>query len=170
VTLELTVSSRNNISRHTQLTMVILSPRRNKTGTDKFPAHPTDIFSLSTTNTQILSASGSSSIRIHSTTDPDFPLAQTLEKVHKLGCHHLATSRDGQVTASAGFAGEVRIWALQDGSWSESHKIVGANFLASRLCATKALSRLCFDRWQQSRRNMGHSSFWKWSIPCGYIV
>ncbi|KAK3171085.1 hypothetical protein OEA41_003169 [Lepraria neglecta] len=87
-------------------------------------AHPTDIFSLGTTPTQILSASGSSSIRIHSTNNPDFPLSQTLEKVHKLGCHHLTTSRNGQVAASVGFGGEVKIWGVQDAQWSESRKIV----------------------------------------------
>lgn len=80
---------------------------------------------MSTTDSQILSASGSSSIRIHSTTELDFPLVQTLEKVHKLGCHHLATSRNGLVAASAGFGGEVKIWTVQDGQWSESRKIVG---------------------------------------------
>ncbi|KAL2042216.1 hypothetical protein N7G274_004704 [Stereocaulon virgatum] len=90
-------------------------------------AHPTDIFSLGTTPTQILSASGSSSIRIHLTNDPDFPLFQTLENVHKLGCHHLATSRNGQVAASVGFGGEVKIWEIQDSQWSESRKIVDGN-------------------------------------------
>lgn len=80
---------------------------------------------MSATDSQILSASGSSSIKIHSTTELDFPLVQTLEKVHKLGCHHLATSHNGQVAASAGFGGEVKIWTVQDGQWIESRKIVG---------------------------------------------
>lgn len=97
-------------------------------------AHPTGIFSLSATPTQILSASGSSSIRIHSTTDADFPLLQTLEKAHGLGCHHLTTSRNGQAAASVGFGGEVKIWATQEGQWIESRRIVGANFLAPGYC------------------------------------
>ena len=94
-------------------------------------AHPTDIFALSATATQILSASGSSSIKIHSTSSPDFPLTQTLEKVHKLGCHHLCTSKNGRVAASVGFGGEVKIWTVEDEKWSENRKIVGAGFLTS---------------------------------------
>ncbi|KAL9127614.1 MAG: hypothetical protein Q9217_003548 [Psora testacea] len=90
-------------------------------------AHPTDIFSLATTPTQILSASGSSSIRIHSTKDPTFPVAQTLEKVHPLGCHHIAASRNGQVAASVGFGGEVKVWKHADGVWNEKRKITGAD-------------------------------------------
>ncbi|MCJ1279980.1 superkiller [Puttea exsequens] len=90
-------------------------------------AHPTDVFALACTHTQILSASGSSSIRIHSTADPSFPLVQTLEKAHKLGCHHLVTSRNGRVAASVGFAGEVRIWKQESGTWSETRKIVDGN-------------------------------------------
>lgn len=42
-----------------------------------------------------------------------------------MGCHHLAASRNGQVAASAGFGGEVKVWTLQDGQWNESRKIVG---------------------------------------------
>ena len=92
-------------------------------------AHPTDIFSLSTTASQILSSSGSSSIRVHSTNQPDFPLFQTLDNAHKLGCHHTAISTNGQVAASVGFEGEVKIWAVRDdGRWSERTKIVGATF------------------------------------------
>ncbi|KAF6224053.1 hypothetical protein HO133_010627 [Letharia lupina] len=91
-------------------------------------AHPTDIFSLSTTASQILSSSGSSSIRVHSTNQPDFPLFQTLDNAHKLGCHHTAISTNGQVAASVGFEGEVKIWAVRDdGRWSERTKIVDDN-------------------------------------------
>ncbi|CAD6579197.1 MAG: superkiller [Alectoria sarmentosa] len=91
-------------------------------------AHPTDIFSLSTTASQILSSSGSSSIQVHSTNQPDFPLFQTLDNAHKLGCHHTAISRNGQVAASVGFGGEVKIWAAQDGGrWGERTEIVDGN-------------------------------------------
>lgn len=91
-------------------------------------AHPTDIFSLSATASQILSASGSSSIQVHSTNEPDFPLFQTLSNAHKLGCHHTAVSRNGQVAASVGFGGEVKIWSVrEDGRWSETTKIVDSN-------------------------------------------
>jgi superkiller protein 8 len=90
-------------------------------------AHPTDIFSLAPTPTALLSASGSSSILVHSTQSPDFPVQQTLENAHKLGCHHLATSEDGKIAASAGFGGEIKIWSCDtestDPSWSETGKL-----------------------------------------------
>ncbi|KAF2466962.1 WD40 repeat-like protein [Lindgomyces ingoldianus] len=87
--------------------------------------HPSDIFALAATKTQILSGSGSSSIRIHDTTQPDFPLAQTLEGAHKLGVHHLVTSREGKTAASAGFEGKVKIWMVsEDGTWFEKGDIV----------------------------------------------
>ncbi|KAI0594268.1 WD40-repeat-containing domain protein [Biscogniauxia sp. FL1348] len=77
-------------------------------------AHPTDIFSIAATPTVLISASGSSSLHVHSTTDSTFPLVQTLSNVHKLGCHHVAVSRDGKIAASAGFGGELKIWKQSD--------------------------------------------------------
>ena len=97
-------------------------------------AHPTDIFSLAVTPTQIISASGASSIRIYSTADPSFPLAQTLSKAHPLGCHHITTSKNGRVAASVGFGGEVRIWTFSEGTWNGKRQIVGAAFPC--LCLT----------------------------------
>jgi len=49
---------------------------------------------------------------VHSTTDPTFPLIQTIPNAHKLGCHHLVTARHGlgNVAASVGFGGEIKIW------------------------------------------------------------
>ena len=51
-------------------------------------------------------------MRIHSTTEPTFPLQQEIPSAHKLGCHHVATARDGpgNVAASVGFGGEIKIW------------------------------------------------------------
>ncbi|CAG8976509.1 hypothetical protein HYALB_00006006 [Hymenoscyphus albidus] len=91
-------------------------------------AHITDIYSIAITGTQILSASGASSIKIHSTTSPEIPLAQTLKGAHKLGCHHIVTSRNGRIAASAGFGGEVKIWGISDTEeWEEQGKIVEGN-------------------------------------------
>ncbi|KAK8215105.1 Ski complex subunit Rec14 [Zalaria obscura] len=96
-------------------------------------AHPTDIFSLAATPTHLLSASGSSSLKIHSTTasnpdDPNpYPLAQTLQNAHKLGAHHICASGDGKTAASAGFGGEIKVWELSEGEgegWVEKGKIV----------------------------------------------
>ncbi|BCR87010.1 SKI complex subunit WD repeat protein SKI8 [Aspergillus chevalieri] len=81
-------------------------------------AHPIDIFSLAVTDKQILSASGASSIQVHSTTDPDFPLTQTIEGAHKVGCHHIVTDGRGTRAISVGFGGEIQIWICRDGTWS----------------------------------------------------
>lgn len=58
----------------------------------------------------MVSGSGSSSIKICSTVDPEFPLLQELKGAHALGTHHLTTSRSGHVLASAGFGGELKVW------------------------------------------------------------
>ncbi|KAL8650507.1 MAG: hypothetical protein Q9210_003782 [Variospora velana] len=76
---------------------------------------------------QVVSASGSSSIKIYSTTEPDFPLVQTLDGAHKLGCHHLGASQDGRHFASAGFAGDVKVWHFDQGQWGMTGEIVDGN-------------------------------------------
>ncbi|KAK7522242.1 Ca2+/calmodulin-dependent protein kinase [Phyllosticta citriasiana] len=83
-------------------------------------AHPTDIFAIAPTKSSLLSASGSSSIRVFSTSTPEFPLTQILKDAHKLGCHHLVTSANGSKAASAGFGGEIKLWgAAEDETWQE---------------------------------------------------
>ncbi|KAJ6112613.1 Meiotic recombination protein Ski8/Rec14 [Penicillium capsulatum] len=81
-------------------------------------AHPVDIFSLAVTDKQILSVSGAPSIKVHSTSDTDFALVQSIEDAHTLGCHHIVTDTKGARAVSAGFAGDVKVWACQDGHWS----------------------------------------------------
>ena len=85
-------------------------------------AHPTDIFSLAVTPTQLLTASGSAHLRVYRTTDDGgdggddgdatgpYGLVQTLEGAHALGCHHVCVSGDGRTAVSVGFGGEVRVW------------------------------------------------------------
>ncbi|KAI4156718.1 MAG: hypothetical protein LQ340_000032 [Diploschistes diacapsis] len=90
-------------------------------------AHITDIFSLAVASGQIISASGSSSLKVHSTDEQEFPLKQTLEKVHRLGCHHLSASKDGLKLASTGFEGQCILWDYKDGEWKEGGKIVHGN-------------------------------------------
>jgi superkiller protein 8 len=81
-------------------------------------AHPTDIFSLAALPGAIISASGSSNLKIHDTTRQDFPLIQEIKGAHKLGIHHVATSLNGKVAASVGFEGKVKIWSFNDdGQW-----------------------------------------------------
>jgi superkiller protein 8 len=81
------------------------------------------------TNSQILSISGGSAINIYSTTAPGFPLAQSIKGAHKLGCHHICTSRNGQVAASAGFGGEVKLWQndIGTGEWSSKGPVEDGN-------------------------------------------
>ncbi|TID12724.1 WD40 repeat-like protein [Venturia nashicola] len=93
-------------------------------------AHPTDIFSLAPIPNAVVSASGSSSLQINSTTDAEFPLQQTITGAHKLGCHHLTSSANGKTFASAGFGGEVKVWKKvgedeegKGGQWEELGKL-----------------------------------------------
>lgn len=91
-------------------------------------AHPkaSDVFAVAPTKTQLLSASGSSSINVYDTTRPEFPVVQTLDKAHPLGIHHLATAREAPRAASAGFEGKVKVWSHgEDGVWIEDGEIVG---------------------------------------------
>ena len=93
-------------------------------------AHPkaSDIFAVAPTSTQLLSASGSSSINVYDTTNAEFPVIQTLDKAHPLGIHHLVTAREEKArrAASAGFEGKVKIWSQdEEGVWSEDGEIVG---------------------------------------------
>ena len=128
---------------------------------------------MAATPTCLISASGSSSLRIYSTRSSDFPLLQSLDGAHKLGCHHVATSANGKKAASIGFGGEVKIWANDsfDGTdiWTEDGKIVGADLelraqdvLGRRITVVLTKSN---GRWQQSRRTMGHSSFRRRALP-----
>lgn len=94
-------------------------------------AHPIDIFSLAVTPTQILSASGASSLKVHSTTEPDFPVAQSIQGAHKIGCHHVVTSGNGVKAASVGFGGEVKIWAYRDAMWVEDGAVTGKHYFLS---------------------------------------
>ncbi|PYH95881.1 WD domain protein [Aspergillus ellipticus CBS 707.79] len=82
-------------------------------------AHPVDIFALAVTDKQILSASGASSLKVHSIIDPDFPLLQSLDGAHKVGCHHVVANGTGSRAASIGFGGEILLWSCHDGTWSK---------------------------------------------------
>ena len=67
-------------------------------------------------------------MKVHSTSSPDIPLAQTLKGAHKLGCHHIVTSRNERVAASVGFGGEVKIWMVSEtGEWAEGGRIEDGN-------------------------------------------
>lgn len=104
-------------------------PNVDRINTDRSLAHPIDIFSLAVTPTQILSSSGASSLKVHSTTEPDFPVAQSIQEAHKIGCHHIVTSGNGIKAASVGFGGELKIWAYQDSMWVEDGAITGTYYL-----------------------------------------
>ena len=88
-------------------------------------AHLTDIYALAVTPSQILSASGASSLKVHATTEADFPVAQSIENAHKIGCHHLVTNEDGTRAVSVGFGGDIKVWAYDNGMWTEDFKVNG---------------------------------------------
>jgi superkiller protein 8 len=88
-------------------------------------AHIVDIFSLAITDKQILSTSGASSIKVHSTTDADFPLVQSIDGAHTIGCHHIVTNGNGSRAITAGFDGEIKAWSCQDGYWTADKKVTG---------------------------------------------
>ncbi|KAF2018055.1 WD40 repeat-like protein [Aaosphaeria arxii CBS 175.79] len=83
-------------------------------------AHPSDIYALAPTKSRLLSASGSSKILVHNTTEPDFPLVQTVDGAHPLGIHHLVTAKEGKRAASVGFEGRIRIWDINEDGTLES--------------------------------------------------
>ncbi|KAM3082790.1 Ski complex subunit Rec14 [Clarireedia jacksonii] len=90
-------------------------------------AHKTDIYSLAVTPTSILSASGTSTLKIHTSTTTPPSLTQTLS-AHKLGCHHICTSKSGTHAASSGFDGTVSVWVSslkESPDKSEEWKLLG---------------------------------------------
>lgn len=143
-------------------------------------AHPTDIFSLAVTPSHLLTASGSTSIKIYSTKgqaihadtaedENPYPLVQTLEKVHKLGCHHVSASLDGRVAASVGFGGELKVWeCAEDGEWKEKGLIsVGAIFSGNHiLFGEEGHADTVPNRREERRRTLGFRSEREWPIPC----
>ncbi len=73
------------------------------------------------TPTSVISGSGASTLRVHSTATAEFPIAQSVDGAHKLGCHHVATAKGGagRVACSAGFGGEVKVWRCSEaGDWT----------------------------------------------------
>ncbi|KAH0370778.1 WD40 repeat-like protein, partial [Aureobasidium melanogenum] len=94
-------------------------------------ASPADIYSVATTSSQLITASGSSSLHVYSTAPTNdennpYPLVQTLQDAHKLGAHHIALSANGKTAASAGFGGELKVWSIDDESsqWALKGSIV----------------------------------------------
>lgn len=95
-------------------------------------AHPSDIFSLAPTSTQILTASGSPDLQVYTlNAENGLVLAQSIVNAHRAGCHHLTTSGDCKTAASAGFGGEVTLWKKDNDAdnWKEHRKITGTSML-----------------------------------------
>ncbi|RKU41388.1 superkiller [Coniochaeta pulveracea] len=89
-------------------------------------AHTADIYSLAATPNSLFSVGGSSTIHIYSTvTSATFPLVQSITGAHRLGIHHVATSRGGpgHVAVTAGFGGELKVWTCKEsGDWVLFHE------------------------------------------------
>lgn len=76
----------------------------------------------------------------------------------------MVTSKNGKRAASAGFAGEVRVWSVESGSWAEEGKLVGARFLSVVRPHSKAVAKMGNTRGYYSRRDMGDCAFSRWTI------
>ncbi|KAJ5761893.1 Meiotic recombination protein Ski8/Rec14 [Penicillium nucicola] len=87
-------------------------------------AHSVDIFALAVTDKQVLSVSGSPSIKVHSTADSEFPLVQSIDDAHEIGCHHIVTDARGSRAISAGFDGKIKAWSCQDGYWAADQQLI----------------------------------------------
>lgn len=88
--------------------------------------HRFDIFTLAVASGKIVSGSGASALKVHSTIEDGFPLSQELVGAHSLGCHHVVISEDGIVAASVGFGGECKIWKLSEKeSWVAAGQVAG---------------------------------------------
>jgi superkiller protein 8 len=88
-------------------------------------AHVSDIYSLAVTGKQLLSVSGGSAIKVHSLTDTQFPLVQSIDGAHSNGCHHIVTDAAGSRAISAGFDGTFKAWSCHDGHWVADEKLTG---------------------------------------------
>lgn len=71
--------------------------------------------------------SGAPSIKVHSTTDTEFPLVQSIDGAHPLGCHHIVTDANGSRAISAGFDGILKVWHSQEGYWSADPATTGTD-------------------------------------------
>jgi superkiller protein 8 len=88
----------------------------------------TDVYSIAVTRNQVIAGSGSSNIKIHSSTDLDVAPVQELSAVDKLGVHHVSASLDGKTLATIGFSGTITLFARDDGinsEWAQLHQISG---------------------------------------------
>ncbi len=50
----------------------------------------------------------------------------------------MTASKDGHHFASAGFAGDVKLWRSEEGQWTEKGEIVGAISIFERILSTSA--------------------------------
>lgn len=76
-------------------------------------AHASDVFGLAVTSKYVISASGESTLKIWDAKNPEHPLVHQFEGAHRLGIHHVAVSRNGNVAATAGYEGGLKIWDLE---------------------------------------------------------
>ena len=50
-----------------------------------------------------------------------------MKNAHKLGCHHIVTSAEGQKAVSVGFGGETIVWRYEEGMWKQEGEIAEAS-------------------------------------------
>ncbi|CAI7598606.1 unnamed protein product [Penicillium bialowiezense] len=88
-------------------------------------AHTTLIFDLEITDKQVITVGASTDIKIHSITEPGFPLLQVIEYAHSNGCHQVAIDANGTRMITAGFNGIMKAWYCNDGHWAADDQLTG---------------------------------------------
>ncbi|TGZ85573.1 WD40 repeat-like protein [Ascodesmis nigricans] len=79
-------------------------------------SHSFDIFGIASTSSHIVSVAGDSNVKVWELATPKHPLAHVFNGAHRLGAHHVAASTavTEPLAATAGFAGEIIIWDLEN--------------------------------------------------------
>lgn len=72
-----------------------------------------DIFGLAVSSGYVISAGGSSSVKLYDAAAPEHPEVHAFEHAHPLGVHHVAASSSG-VLVTAGYGGETILWDLNE--------------------------------------------------------
>lgn len=61
----------------------------------------------------MISISGESAVKVWDAKEPEHPQIHKFDGAHRLGIHHVAVSRNGNVAATAGYEGGLKLWDLE---------------------------------------------------------
>ncbi|KAK9453948.1 WD40-repeat-containing domain protein [Dipodascopsis uninucleata] len=80
-------------------------------------AHDADIFALESTPDYLITTSGDSQIKLWNATSQEHELSRTIETDHKIGIHHISSSKETGLLALCGFDGVISVYNLEDGKF-----------------------------------------------------